>query len=46
MFMALYPEYKKLCRDTVVGMVQELGLNSIQEVATVPTEYPCTDSLL
>ncbi len=38
---SVYPEYKQACRNFVHTIMQDLKLSKVQDVATVPLEYPC-----
>ncbi len=36
----LFPQYKQSCRDFVNGIVTDLKLSKVEDILTIPVEYP------
>ncbi len=39
MLIKLYPEYQQACRNSVLQLVQDLKLSSVEDLLTIPYKY-------
>ncbi len=46
LLVTVYPEYKKMCREFVIEIVQDAKISKVEDVVSLPQEYHHTEQMI